>query len=690
MKKNYRLIMLAFIMLTSLQGFSLSTLLVNDNSADLTRVEVIKQAITDAGYDFSYYDATSEGSAPSYTLMSNFDLVIWYTGNDGSRLYFWNGNDSDNEAIKQYIDNGGMFWLMGLDFLYDRYPAVTLPYDFTEGDMMHDYFGISQYVGQSHVDDGLYSDGVEEMDVINGNNIFTLSPVKWVYETLWYADALNTTSDAVPVYRLGPEGYDFYDYYSGVYYEKGNGKVLTFTFETARIDTPENTAELFKEGLDYFSQFGQGEIVHVTDINVYTENNVNTITENEGTLQMHAEVLPDSATNKAVFWSVIPGTAYASINSEGLLTASGSDIGNGTVWVKAIAADGSGVADSMEITISNQHSPAGFNILLVNDDNHSTPPRIRDIDTIMQMLDYDYTIYDIDSVGVKPNLATLSKYELVMWYAGNDGVGLRLWDVSDTNDYKFYKDLIKYIDYGGNVWLQGLDFMYDVVGKAPDEFHAGQFIYDYMGIANYVGQSHVDDEGINLLQLDAVPGNGVCTFTPIKWVYSEGLWYADAFDITPSAHAIYNMGPVGYPFYGKACGLYNKPNKGIVMSWAFETARIDSDIHAAQIFNEVLSWFKSLMSVPENKSMDGKVVNVFPNPSKDDVTIVYSLNKTSSVSLSVYDISGKKIWKRNLETQNRGEHTVTFSKNNLNVSKGIFFYNLKINGVSSNGKIIFQ
>ncbi len=682
--------MLAFIMLTSLPGFSLSTLLVNDNNADLTRVEIVKQAITDAGYDFSYYDATSEGSAPSYSLMSNFDLVIWYTGNDGSRLYFWNGNDSDNEAIKQYIDNGGMFWLMGLDFLFDKYPGVTLPYDFTDGDMMHDYFGISQYVGQSHVDDGLFSDGVPEMDVIPGNGLFTLTPILWTYPTLYYADALNTVSSAVPVYRMGPEGYDFYDYYSGVYFEKGDGKVLTFTFETARIDTPENTAELFKEGLDYFNQFGQGEIVPISDINVYTDNDVNTITVNEGSLQMHAQVLPDSATNKAVFWSLTPGTAYASINNEGLLTASGSNIGNGTVWVKATAADESGIADSMEITISNQHSPEGFNILIVNDDNYSSPPRILDIDTIMQMLDYDYTIYDIDSMGVKPNLATLSKYEVVMWYTGKDGAGLRLWNVSDTNNYKFYKDLIKYIDYGGNVWVQGLDFIYDVVGGAPDEFHAGQFIYDYMGIAKYVGQSHVDDEGINLLQLDAVPDNGVCTFTPVTWVYTSGLWYADAFDITPSAHAIYNMGPAGYPLYGKACGLYNKPNRGIVMSWAFETARINSKDNAAEIFDEVLSWFKKWMSVPENKTEQGKIVNVFPNPSTDEVNVVYSLDKTSSVSLEVYDISGKKIWKQHKKMQNSGQHSIKLNKNSLNITKGVYFYNLKINGTSSNGKIIFQ
>ena len=40
-----------------------------------------------------------------------------------------------------------------------------------------------------------------------------MTPVEWTYPTMWYVDALTATESAVPVYRLGPEGYDFYDYY---------------------------------------------------------------------------------------------------------------------------------------------------------------------------------------------------------------------------------------------------------------------------------------------------------------------------------------------------------------------------------------------------------------------------------------------------------------------------------------------
>jgi len=686
MKRFFTFTALAIFMLMSAQAYSLSILLVNDNGYAPDRVDVLKQAITDAGYEYTFYDAASDGSSPSLTLMQGFDLVMWYTGNDGAGLHLWNGDDSDNEAIKQYIDGGGMFWLQGLDFMYDRYK--TTPLDFVEGDMMHDYFGVAQYYAQSHIDDGLYSDGVSELDVMPDNGIFTMSPVKFAYDYMWYVDALAATETAVPVYRMGPEGYDFYDYYSVIYNEKGDGKVLTCTFETARIDTTPNTTEFFKEGLDYFDQFGSGTIIYVTDIAVQGENDVNTITENEGTLQMVADVLPEDASNKAVLWSVTPGTAYATIDGEGLLTAAGSGIGNGTVWVKATAADGSGVVDSTEVTISNQGvEPGLYNILLVND-NANGVDRYLVIDTTLSDLGYPYDIYNTVVTGKAPDLITLSKYQLVIWYTGNDGANLNLWDVSDTNNYKFNESLVQYIDNGGNVWVQGLDFMFDVV-DAPIDFTAGQFIYDYMGIQTYIGQSHKDDDGINLLQLDAVAGNGISTFTPIHWTYAEGLWYADAFDVTSHATAMYNMGPNGYPFYGKACGLVNKPNAGYVMTWAFETARIDTRENTETIFDEVLTWFKNNTGVDEITAA-GNVVNVYPNPATDRVNIDFTLDKVSAVQVQLFDVTGKMVSSQNLGNQTTGNHSVQLSKSNLNMSTGVYFYTLKINNVPTSGKVIFK
>jgi uncharacterized protein YjdB len=78
------------------------------------------------------------------------------------------------------------------------------------------------------------------------------------------------------------------------------------------------------------------------------------ITTGGGTLQLTASVLPANATNKTVTWSITSGSAYATINSStGLLTA----VDNGSVTIRAIAADGSGVFETTTVTISNQVIP---------------------------------------------------------------------------------------------------------------------------------------------------------------------------------------------------------------------------------------------------------------------------------------------------------------------------------------------
>ena len=92
------------------------------------------------------------------------------------------------------------------------------------------------------------------------------------------------------------------------------------------------------------------QVIPVTSISVSGQGGATTITTNNGTLQMSANVSPSDATNKTVTWSVINGTGQATINSSGLLQA----VSNGSVTVRATAADGSGVQGNLVVTISNQ------------------------------------------------------------------------------------------------------------------------------------------------------------------------------------------------------------------------------------------------------------------------------------------------------------------------------------------------
>lgn len=91
-------------------------------------------------------------------------------------------------------------------------------------------------------------------------------------------------------------------------------------------------------------------ITAITDITLSTVGGTSEITQNNGTLQILDDVLPDSATVPTLNWSVENNSGMAAINSDGELQA----IDNGTVTVKAEAIDGSGISDEITITISNQ------------------------------------------------------------------------------------------------------------------------------------------------------------------------------------------------------------------------------------------------------------------------------------------------------------------------------------------------
>jgi hypothetical protein len=98
----------------------------------------------------------------------------------------------------------------------------------------------------------------------------------------------------------------------------------------------------------------------VTSIVVSPENGVTTISKDQITLKLNATVLPESASDKKIIWSVINVTGQASIDANGLLTA----ISGGSVIVKATANDGSDVSGTIKITIDR---PEAMNISITSD-----------------------------------------------------------------------------------------------------------------------------------------------------------------------------------------------------------------------------------------------------------------------------------------------------------------------------------
>jgi hypothetical protein len=225
----------------------ISIMFVDDNAINPENTEVVLSALDDAGVVYEKFDAVGQMRSPNYNEMEPYDMVIWYTGTDGVGRYLWNGDDTDNIDLMLYLQEGGWLWLMGLDFLYDRYAT---PETFAEGDFLYDFLGLETYFGQSYADDG--NQGLPQLDLAAGSPITSISPLLWIFATLWYADACVPRAEAQPVYQMGPESYPLSDYYTAIFYNAPTHKALSFYFDPSLMDTDQNRIQLFLDVMAFF------------------------------------------------------------------------------------------------------------------------------------------------------------------------------------------------------------------------------------------------------------------------------------------------------------------------------------------------------------------------------------------------------------------------------------------------------
>ena len=256
------------------------SLFVNDNGLYYANTDTILSGLTAAGISYDMFNARDSLRSPTSAEMQAYPLVIWYCSTDGVGNYLWNATNTDNIDLLVYLETGGKLWLMGTDFLYDRYGGA--PDTFAPGDFVYDFLGISDYNIQSYGDDGGL--GVPQLDPVEliGNSL-PRDTLRWIFSTAWCVDGCTPTGNAVSVYNMGPETYQFYGLSSAVlnrynYFE--GEKELTYLFDPALIDPPGSRIKLFE--WSYYSlfmpsppgvkQFQKNEVSLITGRNVLTDN----------------------------------------------------------------------------------------------------------------------------------------------------------------------------------------------------------------------------------------------------------------------------------------------------------------------------------------------------------------------------------------------------------------------------------
>lgn len=98
-----------------------------------------------------------------------------------------------------------------------------------------------------------------------------------------------------------------------------------------------------------------------------------------------------------------------------------------------------------------------------------------------------------------------------------------------------------------------------------------------------------------------------------------------------------------------------------------------------------LSWGSCISDVPEI-SKDVTLEAAYPNPANDFCNIVYSIPGTSTVSVSLFDISGRKVMNiLNNTNQTSGRYKIPVDVSSL--ANGIYIYTITVDGVPYSQKL---
>ncbi|NJE07063.1 hypothetical protein E3E31_00650 [Thermococcus sp. M39] len=133
-----------------------NVLLVDDDGGDIYEFFYLI-SLNMLGVNYTYYDVWFNENflnetGPSLELMSNYSLVIWFTGGAYDTITY-----DDIELWKAYLNNGGKLWLISEDYLYTyEKTSFTLDYlhvlasvqDVPVPTIIEDYTGERYYGGE--------------------------------------------------------------------------------------------------------------------------------------------------------------------------------------------------------------------------------------------------------------------------------------------------------------------------------------------------------------------------------------------------------------------------------------------------------------------------------------------------------------------------------------------------------------
>jgi len=121
----------------------MSILLVDDDGSSGTGYADVSGYFTDAldsaGYAYDYLDVEYPGNGPDSTVLKNYDVIIWFTGETYGNHSEDTMTPDDEVNLAAYLSSGGKLFLSSQDYFKDRYLGAGT---FYPGDFPYDYLQI--------------------------------------------------------------------------------------------------------------------------------------------------------------------------------------------------------------------------------------------------------------------------------------------------------------------------------------------------------------------------------------------------------------------------------------------------------------------------------------------------------------------------------------------------------------------
>jgi len=276
-------------------------------------------------------------------------------------------------------------------------------------------------------------------------------------------------------------------------------------------------------------------------------------------------------------------------------------------------------------------------ILLINDNDNIT----QNTDTFLLALQnsnyQNYTYYNLVDSTSMPSYDYLSGFDILIYYASTDGIGLGIWDNGVNGNAALQGFLID----GGRAWFIGSDILFAGGYMAPTTFNTSDFAYEYLGLESYNNQSYGNDGGLGVSEIFRHSSAPTTFPTSLEWVFSTA-WWVDDITSRVGATDLYEMGPSGYALHEAVCMTHYTDAVTNAMTSFFDPALIlGTTTDRVDFINSSIDYLWSFDLGFSDEPESVSTIKIYPSQAENYINIETTL--TTNLSFEVYSMLGSVV-----------------------------------------------